>query len=73
MANARDCISQTEKHRWFESTPADHKTTPRTAGESGERMRPSCQYAVIAQSVEHFLGKEEVGGSSPLGSSRKAV
>ena len=28
-------------------------------------------YAVLAQSVEHFLGKEEVGGSSPLNSSNK--
>ena len=26
-------------------------------------------YAVLAQSAEHFLGKEEVGGSSPLNSS----
>ena len=26
-------------------------------------------YAALAQSVEHFLGKEEVGGSNPLGSS----
>ncbi len=26
-------------------------------------------FAVLAQSVEHFLGKEEVDGSSPLNSS----
>ena len=25
-------------------------------------------YAALAQSVEHFLGKEEVGGSNPLDS-----
>ena len=27
--------------------------------------------AVIAQQAEHFLGKEEVGGSNPLNSSKK--
>ncbi len=26
-------------------------------------------YAALAQQVEHFLGKEEVDGSNPLGSS----
>ena len=30
---------------------------------------PTPTIAVLAQSVEHFLGKEEVGGSSPLNSS----
>ena len=29
--------------------------------------------AVVAQTVEHFLGKEEVGSSSLLNSSRKTV
>ena len=28
------------------------------------------RYAVLAQQVEHFLGKEEVGSSSLLGSSK---
>ncbi len=30
-------------------------------------------YAHIAQSVEHFLGKEEVTGSNPVMSSRQYI
>ena len=29
----------------------------------------SCEYAALAQQVEHFHGKEGVDGSNPLGSS----
>ena len=32
----------------------------------------SIEYAALTQSVEYLLGKEEVGGSSPLGSSIKS-
>ena len=28
------------------------------------------EHAAVAQSVEHILGKDEVGGSSPLSSSK---
>ena len=30
-------------------------------------------FAVLAQQAEHFLGKEEVGGSNPLDSSKFKV
>jgi hypothetical protein len=32
-------------------------------------VKPGMSEAVVAQLVEHFLGKEEVKGSSPLNSS----
>ena len=40
------------------------------AGGRGFEPHPDRHFAALAQTVEHFLGKEEVGGSSPLGSSK---
>ena len=36
----------------------------------GFEPHPDRHFAALAQSAEHFLGKEEVGGSNPLGSSK---
>ena len=39
----------------------------------GFEPHPGRQFAVIAQSVERILGKDEVGGSNPPSSSKKSL
>ncbi len=36
-------------------------------------MYEHLEHAAVAQSVEHILGKDEVGGSSPLSSSNQRL
>ena len=53
-------VNQVRELRWFESATAHQLLEP------NKRRCNSVVWAHIAQSVEHFLGKKEVIGSSPI-------
>ena len=57
VAKARNSYARSAEEPWALPTLQKTKT----------------KYAAVAQSVEHILGKDEVGGSSPLSSSKKGV
>ena len=49
--------------------PAERDANLLTVPEEMVKIDFSCEYAALAQQVEHFHGKEGVDGSNPLGSS----
>ena len=71
---AADCKSAGVSLRWFKSIPAHSVCGSSSVGRAsafqaegrGFESRLPLIAAYIAQAVEHFLGKEEVTGSTPV-------
>ena len=80
-SKAADCKSAGVSLRRFESCPPQRfyfagvaqlarASAFQAEGRGFESRLPLNIFAHVAQSVEHILGKDEVGGSSPLVGSR---
>ncbi|MFM2133831.1 MAG: hypothetical protein RL156_1112 [Bacteroidota bacterium] len=62
-----------EESRFAQAWPVSLALVSQNEGSEIILVSRSIESADVAQMVEHFLGKEEVGGSIPLVSSRIGV